>query len=52
MQPFINFRRLISIERIIKMTLKIKTMEKLTATMVILNITVLAVMCYFYYLKI
>ena len=52
MQPFRCGRRLNGIERNIMMTfIKIKTMEKLTTGMIIVNMAVLAILCYNYYLK-
>lgn len=52
MQPFYSGRRHNVIERKIMMTfIKIKTLEKLTTGMIILNMAVLAVLCYNYYLK-
>ncbi len=52
MQPFLYDRRLNGIERNNLMTfIKIKTMEKLTTGMIILNMAVLAILCYNYYLK-
>ena len=52
MQPFYTGWRLNGIERNITMTfIKIKTMEKLTTGMIIVNMAVLAILCYNYYLK-
>ncbi len=52
MQPFCAGRRLKGIEREHMMTfIKIKTMEKLTTGMIIVNMAVLAILCYNYYLK-
>ncbi len=56
MQPFYVLRRLNSMKGMninmgIMLYIKIKTIEKITASMIILNLAVFAILCYNYYIK-
>ncbi len=53
MQPFLYERRLNNMKGKLKMInyIKIKTLEKIAASAVILNLALLAVYCYNYYIK-